>query len=59
MMDKEKRNCYECAHFHITWEKDFPNGCRFFGFKSNRLPSTVVKETSGKDCAGFERKKGK
>ncbi len=52
-------NCYECKYFYITWDRNFPKGCRLFGFKTYRLPSTSVFESSGNLCYGFIQKKEK
>lgn len=52
-----KVNCYHCKFYYITWDKKFPRGCRFFGFKTHKLPSVVVFESSGKPCYGFKSKK--
>lgn len=53
---KKRINCMKCRHFYITWDKNFPNGCRAFGFKTKRLPSMSVLSASGSPCQGFERK---
>ncbi|MFT7487511.1 MAG: hypothetical protein ACI9F9_003372 [Candidatus Paceibacteria bacterium] len=50
-------DCRACRHAYITYEPKMPHGCRFFGFKSARLPHLVVKESDGKPCSGFEPKK--
>ncbi len=51
-------NCMRCKHYFITWDPKQPRGCRYFGFKSKRLPSIIVKQSSGEDCKVF-RPKGK
>ncbi|KJF28737.1 uracil-DNA glycosylase [Clostridium aceticum] len=54
---KEKRiDCYKCIYFHITWDKKFPRGCKFFGFKTHQLPSISVLQSSGKPCYAFKEK---
>ncbi len=55
-MKKHKVNCYKCIHFFITWDKKFPRGCRAINFKSQKMPSTVVFESSGKPCLQFKGK---
>jgi len=55
-MKNNKINCYQCKHFYITWSKSFPKGCRFFGFKTYKLPSVSVFESSGELCRGFTQK---
>jgi len=50
-------DCFQCKHLYITWEPNNPRGCRAFGFKTKRLPSVVVQETSGEPCHNFSPKK--
>jgi hypothetical protein len=52
--DEEKIACKKCRHFHITWNKDFPRGCRVMGFKSRSAPSVLVLKSSGMSCRLFE-----
>lgn len=57
--DMKKTNpidCFQCQHFYITWDQNAPRGCRAFGFKSRRLPSELVLETSGEECLKFTPK---
>ena len=49
--------CSQCQHYTITWDKNHPWGCRAYGFITHRLPSLVVKETTGKECMAFSAKK--
>lgn len=49
-------NCLECAHYHITWDSQFPYGCRAMNFKSKRQPQLDVLESSGGYCMRFEPK---
>jgi len=42
--------CRNCKNFFITHEPAQPYGCRAMGFKSRRIPSLVVFETSGMHC---------
>ncbi|HBQ45426.1 MAG TPA: uracil-DNA glycosylase [Thiomicrospira sp.] len=46
-------DCFQCQHLYITWDEDNPKGCTAFGFKTKRLPSLVVFETSGENCHHF------
>ncbi len=55
-MEPTRINCYHCQHFYITWEKSFPNGCKAYGFKSQRLPSALVFESSQQPCSYFQPK---
>jgi len=52
----DKVDCFHCVHFAITWETNFPRCCRLFGFKTAKIPSAAVLESSGEPCVGFERK---
>ncbi len=49
-------NCFKCKHFYITWDKNFPRGCRALNFKSQNVPSQVVFQSSGFPCLCFEKK---
>jgi len=49
-------HCNRCQHYYVTWDKDFPHGCRAMKFKSHQLPSAVVYESSGKACLAFSEK---
>lgn len=50
-------NCFHCKYFYITWDKNFPNGCKAFGFKSKQMPAVVVRESSAENCGAFEKKR--
>jgi hypothetical protein len=52
----KKVNCYKCRHYVVTWEPKHPKACRFFGFKTNKMPSATVFESTGKICEAFESK---
>lgn len=52
-------NCFFCEQFYITYDVKFPYGCRTMGFKSARMPSVDVFQSSGMDCTLFVRKKVK
>ena len=43
--------CHGCAYFFITHEARRPYGCKKFGFKAQKLPATIVIETTGTQCA--------
>lgn len=49
-------NCFQCAHYHVTWDKRFPNGCTKFGMKCKQIPSVEVLVTTGKQCIFFIQK---
>ena len=55
----QKADCSTCAHYYVTWDTNFPKGCRALGFKSRTSPGCVVYESSGMECQLFEpRAKG-
>nr|NJM03170.1 uracil-DNA glycosylase [Desulfobacula sp.] len=56
MSKSERRNCFKCQFFYITWDPQHPNGCRAMGFKTKSLPSVVVFQSSGKPCAFYKEK---
>jgi hypothetical protein len=49
-------NCFSCCHFYITYETQFPYGCRKAGFKSRLMPSKVMYMYSGMECLLFLEK---
>lgn len=49
-------DCFKCRHFHITWDKNFPYGCRALGFKTRAMPSADVSRASGTHCLSFTKK---
>jgi hypothetical protein len=51
--EKQNINCFLCEHFYITYERNFPYGCRIIGFKSRQLPSIDVYANSTMDCGLF------
>lgn len=57
MTKQPKINCKNCVHYFITWDKNFPYGCRALNFKSFRMPSVEVKLNSNIDCLSFKEKK--
>ncbi|MDP4941173.1 MAG: hypothetical protein QNL95_05345 [OM182 bacterium] len=56
--DEQRVNCYGCKHFFITWDKEFPYGCRKMEFRSKRLPSDDVIEADGQRCLAREENSG-
>ncbi|MBF0497059.1 MAG: uracil-DNA glycosylase [Deltaproteobacteria bacterium] len=55
--EKKRPNCFACVNFYVTWEKQFPYGCRAMNFKSKKIPSLVVFESTGAECYAFVEKK--
>jgi hypothetical protein len=49
-------SCSDCRHYYVTWDKDFPYGCKAMGFKSRTYPAQEGRDASGMDCPLFERK---
>ncbi|WP_317987033.1 hypothetical protein [Sutcliffiella rhizosphaerae] len=49
-------NCLKCKHFYVTWDPNFPNGCKAFDFKTKQLPSLAVFRSSGLPCLKFVAK---
>jgi len=47
-------NCRRCKHFYITWDKDFPQGCRLYTVKSKQLPCVAVLDATGAPCQYWE-----
>ncbi|QCU90029.1 uracil-DNA glycosylase [Thiomicrorhabdus sediminis] len=56
MKDKKPIDCFQCKNFYVTWDANAPRGCKAFGFKTRRLPSEVVFESSGEECLMFKPK---
>ncbi len=52
----QKINCIKCKHFFVTYEPRRPYGCRAYGFKSPKMPSVIVYQSSGMECESFELK---
>ncbi len=49
--------CTKCKNYYITWDKNYPHGCRAMNFKSKEIPSVVVFKNSGFQCQLFREKK--
>ena len=56
MREKVGPDCNSCKHFYVTWDADFPYGCKGFQMKTKRNPSTSVLHASGKRCMLFLQK---
>ena len=59
MAESNRRNCYRCTSYYVTWDPSHPHGCRAMGFKTKQLPSVVVFQSSGKPCQFFREKQKK
>ncbi|MEO5364229.1 MAG: hypothetical protein H7838_11490 [Magnetococcus sp. DMHC-8] len=49
-------DCRHCCHFQVTWDPDFPRGCRAMGFKTRQWPWMEVLRSSGEPCLQFQPK---
>ncbi len=50
--------CHNCIHYYVTWDPNFPHGCRGMGFKSQRIPNAEIRKVmNGEDCLLFVAKK--
>ena len=58
-MNSEKIDCMKCEYFVVTWNPEFPRGCKLYGFRTMSIPSIEVFKASGEECAGFTAKKPK
>ena len=57
MMKTIKRvDCHKCKYYYVTWEKNFPHGCRAMKFKCKTLPAAAVYESSKMPCMLFKPK---
>jgi hypothetical protein len=49
-------NCFLCRHFFITYDPNFPYGCKAAGFRSRNLPAEEVFISSGMQCLLYAEK---
>lgn len=49
-------NCFKCKHYFITWDKNFPRGCKIYNSKSSMMPSMLVQKETGEKCLAFQLK---
>ena len=49
--------CQKCKYYYVTWIQAQPHGCKAYGFKSRKIPSMVVKQSSGENCKFYESKR--
>ncbi|MBP2242551.1 hypothetical protein J2Z40_003127 [Cytobacillus eiseniae] len=55
-MTKKRIDCFKCKFFYVTWDQQFPKGCKAFQFKTANLPSLDVRRASGQPCLRFQKK---
>ena len=53
---KNHVRCHGCAFYFVTYDRNRPYGCAKFGFKTKSLPSHVVIESTGMQCAYREKR---
>lgn len=58
MANQKAPKCHDCRHFYVSWDKKFPMGCNYLGFKGRQLPSMEVLAATGKQCCWFSPKHG-
>jgi hypothetical protein len=49
-------SCRACKHYRVSWDPRAPHACIAMDFKSQKLPSVIVFESSGLECQMFEPK---
>ena len=53
-------DCHNCRYYFVTWNQQFPHGCRAMGFKSWRYPIDEVRSASnGADCLLYQPKRNR
>jgi len=50
----QRPECQRCKFYYVTWDPNFPYGCRAFGFKSKVAPYLEVYSASQTSCLKFE-----
>jgi hypothetical protein len=53
-MSIKRIECRKCKHYYITWDKNFPYGCKLFKVKSKQMPCVIVYQSIGKQCENYE-----
>ncbi len=55
-MENKAALCHSCRYFYVTWDRNFPYGCRAMNFKSRILPCREVRQAAGVDCLDYVEK---
>ncbi|WML34524.1 uracil-DNA glycosylase [Clostridium sp. OS1-26] len=55
-MEGKKVQCHNCKYYYITWDIQFPYGCKLYGIKSKQVPSIIVSKSIGMPCNEFVEK---
>ena len=50
-------SCGDCKHYYVTWDKDFPYGCKAMGFKSRTYPALGGQECRPEWTVSFLKEK--
>jgi hypothetical protein len=53
-VNRPEPDCTSCKHHFVTYESQWPHGCRAFEFKSKQLPRITVRQSSGQECGLWE-----
>jgi hypothetical protein len=49
-------NCRDCLSYQLTWNPEFPHGCKKFNFMcGGNLPWWYVYKDTGNHCPAFEK----
>jgi hypothetical protein len=56
---RSRIDCHKCKYYYVTWEKNFPHGCKAMGFKSKQFPAITVYVSSNQDCLLYREKKSR
>jgi hypothetical protein len=51
-----KNLCRQCRFYFVTWNPQYPHGCKAIGFKSRNIPCIDVYTNSGIACQSFQAK---
>ena len=54
---RSRIDCHKCKNYYVTWEKNFPHGCKAMGFKSKQFPAISVFVSSNQNCLLYREKK--
>lgn len=55
-MNVKRIDCKKCKNYYITWDMQFPYGCKLFSIKSKQMPNIVIYQSLGKHCEAYEDK---
>lgn len=59
MKNDKNVNCFDCEFLYVTWDKNFPRGCRAMNFKTKEMPSSNFLRNTGYPCPLFKEVKNK